>query len=243
MQSTANQLRPPPLPAGVPAEGEPPELLLLWAAEAFGQHATVATSLGPQSLVLLDMLHQLGLSLPAFFLDTSLLFGETYALRRRIEARYGVRIEAVRPRQELSAQAARHGSRLWLRDPDLCCAIRKVDPLRRHLATRAAWITGIRREQSTARAESAPVEWDPANGLWKLNPLIAWSRADVDAYLVGHDVPTNPLLTQGYRSVGCRPCTSPSSSDDERAGRWAGSTKTECGIHGRLTILDPETSP
>lgn len=242
MHSTATHLTPPPLPPGLPGEDAPPELLLLWAAQTFGQHATLATSLGPQSLVLMEMLHQLGLQLPAFFLDTSLLFGETYALRREIEHRYGVRIEAVRPRQDLSAQAARHGSRLWQREPDLCCAIRKVEPLRRHLATKAAWITGLRRDQSSSRQDVARVAWDSTNRLWKLNPLVRWTRRDVDGYLRGHDVPTNALLERGYRSVGCRPCTAPSHETDERAGRWPGQSKTECGIHGRLTILDPETT-
>jgi phosphoadenosine phosphosulfate reductase len=241
VQTIATNLSPPPLPPGVPSEDDPPELLLLWAAEAFGPHVTVATSLGPQSLVLLDMLHSLGLELPAFFLDTSLLFAETYALRRRIEERYGVRIEAVRPREDLSSQAARHGSRLWQRDPDLCCAIRKVEPLRRHLATKAAWITGLRRDQSRARQSVAHIAWDPDNGLWKLNPLVRWTRAEVDTYLRERGVPTNELLTQGYRSVGCRPCTTPSSDSDERSGRWAGSTKTECGIHGRLQVLSQDT--
>ncbi len=241
MHSTATRLQPPPRPSDAPTEDDPPELMLLWAAETFGPHATLATSLGPQSLVLLDMLDQLGLQLPVFFLDTSLLFAETYALRRRIEERYGVRIEPVRPCQDLSAQAARHGSRLWQREPNLCCAIRKVEPLRRHLSTKAAWITGLRRDQSEARQSVDALEWDGSNGLWKLNPLAAWSRREVDEYLAGHDVPTNALLEQGYRSVGCRPCTSPSTDTDERAGRWAGTTKTECGIHDRLLILDLES--
>ena len=232
---------PPGLPPGAPLAADGPEALLLWAADRFGARLALATSLGPQSLVLLDMAHKLGLTVPTFFLDTDLLFDATHALRTRIEARYGIRIEAVRPRPSLGAQRAVHGDRLWATDPDRCCALRKVEPLRQHLQGRAAWITGIRRSQGGLRSHANHLEWDRQFSLYKLNPLIDWSREDVDRYLAAHGVPTNPLLDQGYRSVGCGPCSAPVTFDDhdhdERAGRWADSEKTECGIHGRLEVI------
>ncbi len=237
-------LEPPPRPADEPGPADPPERWLAWAVQTFGDRAPLATSLGPQSLVLVDMLHRIGARLPVFFLDTGLLFAETLALRKRVQDRYGIDIQAVQPDLDLTAQASHYVPRLWDSDPDLCCQLRKVGPLRRHLAGRSAWITGVRRGHGASRAEAQTLEWDSSFGLWKLNPLNRWSRKDLQAYLRRHDVPTNPLLSQGYRSVGCRPCTSAVDPDadpnDERAGRWAGRTKTECGIHSRLTVLTPE---
>jgi len=231
----------PALPPGAPSEAMGPEALLSWAVDRFGSRFALATSLGPQSLILVDMASRLGLDLSVFFLDTDLLFDETYALRERVEARYGIRIQAVRASASLGSQRASHGPRLWERDPDGCCARRKVGPLRDHLLSRAAWMTGIRRSQGGFRAGAGHIEWDDQFGLWKLNPLVAWTREQVDAYIAEHDVPTNPLLAAGYRSVGCGPCTSPVSEhddeNDDRAGRWANRGKTECGIHGRLEVI------
>ena len=173
----------------------------------------------------------MGLTVPTFLLDTGLLFADTYALKRRVEQRYGVAIRSVRPRLDLADQAAAHGPRLWQRNPDHCCYLRKVAPLKEALAGVDAWITGIRADQSAARADARAVEWDDQFGLLKINPLAAWSRDDVDRYVQAHDVPINPLLLQGYPSVGCEPCTSQPRAGDERAGRWAGLEKTECGIH------------
>ncbi len=229
-------------PPDLPSAADP-RAILAWATSAFGDRIALSTSLGPQSLVVLDLLHRMGRTVPAFLLDTGLLFPETYALKRRVEARYGITIRAVRPRLDLADQAASHGPRLWERNPDHCCYLRKVAPLRDALGGLDAWITGIRRDQAATRAGARAIEWDEQFGLLKVNPLVGWTRADVDAYVAAHDVPTNPLLHQGYRSLGCEPCTSrPASADaGERAGRWAGLGKTECGIHHRLPILDVET--
>jgi len=210
-----------------------PEALLCGAVRHYGGRIALATSLGPQTLVCLDILarHGLARTVPIFFLDTGLLFDETYALRRRVEARYGVTIDAVTAEIDLYEQARLYGGQLWARAPDACCALRKVEPLRRALAGLDAWITGVRRDQSATRAAAGAIDWDPQFELIKVSPLAAWSRADVDAYIAEHDVPYNPLLAQGYRSVGCGPCTRATGAGDERAGRWAGRGKTECGIH------------
>ena len=182
-----------------------------------------------------------------FTLDTGLLFPETYALWRRVEAHFGLTIRAVRPVQSVAQQAAAHGDALWSREPDRCCAFRKVEPLRRHLAGADAWITAIRRDQTPARAAARAVEPDPLHGLVKVNPLVAWSADEVAAYVRTHDVPVNPLHARGYPSIGCWPCTSPvADGEDPRAGRWRGRGKTECGLHwkdgrrARVTVPAPE---
>lgn len=212
-----------------------PEDVLLSVCDLFGDRIALATSLGPQTLVILDMLHRLGRSVPVFFLDTDLLFPETYALRIRLQQRYGLDVRPVRPARSLAEQARDEGPALWERDPDRCCALRKVDPLRGALAGLDAWITGLRRDQGPTRASVQTVAWDEAHGLVKVAPLAHWTRDDVDRYLAAHDVPYNPLLDQGYRSVGCAPCTRAvrpgDDPGDERAGRWSASGKTECGIH------------
>jgi phosphoadenylyl-sulfate reductase (thioredoxin) len=167
-------------------------------------------------------------------LDTGVLFPETYELWRKLEAKYGVAIEAVQPDLTLDQQAARLGARLWESDPDQCCAVRKVAPLRQALRGKDAWITSIRRDQTTDRATSRMVERDAKFGLVKVNPLVTWSAEDVKTYLRAHDVPTNPLHEQGYPSIGCMPCTSPVvPGEDPRSGRWRGRGKTECGLHNR----------
>lgn len=210
-----------------------PADILLSVTSLFGDRIAVASSLGPQTLVILDLLHELGRPLPVFFLDTELLFPETYALRVRLQHRYKLDVRAVRPRRSVAQQAEEEGDALWERAPDRCCALRKVAPLRDTLAGLDAWITGLRRDQSRTRSHVDSVMWDDTHGLVKVNPLAHWTREQVFAYLKEHDVPYNPLLDQGYKSVGCAPCTRRVSSADadEREGRWAWSGKTECGIH------------
>lgn len=213
-----------------------PTELLRHATDRFGRRVALATALGPGSLALLDMAQRARIPLRVFVLDTGVLFDETYALWREIEDRYGVTLEAVRPAPHL---ASAEGDRLWEDDPDRCCRQRKLEPLRRLLAGMDAWVTGIRRDQSETRARSEQVEWDPQFGVVKINPLANWTRDAVDAYLARHDVPVNRLAERGYRSIGCWPCTAPvAPGQPERAGRWAGRTKTECGIHAR-TLLVP----
>lgn len=204
--------------------------LLRRAKRAFGTRLLLASSLGPQSLVILDLAHKAGLQFDVALLDTGLLFRETLLLADEVEERYGLRIQRVRPQTSLSEQEELEGNDLWRRDPDRCCQLRKVEPMRRLLAGYNAWITGIRRDQSEERSGTRAVEWDEQFGLVKLAPLVDWSGDRVRGYLREHALPYNGLLDQGYRSVGCMPCTRPSTGE-ERSGRWVGSAKTECGLH------------
>jgi phosphoadenosine phosphosulfate reductase len=165
-------------------------------------------------------------------LDTGLLFPETYATRDRLIERYGLSVERVPPTRTVAEQARDEGPELWARDPDRCCALRKVEPLERALEGVEAWITGIRRAQSASRAGARKVALDPRRGLVKIQPLVDWSDEEVVGYLLAHDVPYNPLHDAGYPSIGCVPCTRPvEAGADPRSGRWADSGKSECGLH------------
>jgi len=224
-------------------EGRSAAEVLSWAAERFAPRITFATGLGAEGCVIVDLIARQRLPIDLFTLDTGLLFPETYALWRRLEARYGLLIRAVRPEQTVEEQALAHGDRLWERDADRCCALRKVEPLRSALAGFDAWIAAIRRDQTADRAKAAVVERDARYGLVKVNPLVAWTSADVAAYVREHDVPVNPLHDQGYPSIGCVPCTSRVlPGEDPRAGRWRGRTKTECGLHARPAHFRLEAS-
>lgn len=218
-------------------EGHPPERILAVVAARFAPRIAFATGFGAEGCVLLDMIGRYRLPIDVFTLDTGLLFPETYDLWRRIEARYRLRIRAVRSELDLHQQAALHGDRLWERDPDACCAMRKLAPLRAALEGRDAWVTAIRRDQTSDRATVRVLERDARFGLVKVNPLAAWTHEQVWAYVRVHDVPVSPLHAQGYPSIGCIPCTSPvRPGEDPRAGRWRGRTKTECGLHARGPI-------
>jgi phosphoadenylyl-sulfate reductase (thioredoxin) len=186
--------------------------------------------------VLIDMAARQQLSIAFFTLDTGLLFPETYALWQRLEQRYGVTIRAVRPAQTVDEQAIEHGQALWAREPDRCCALRKVAPLREALRGYDAWITAIRRDQTATRASARHIETDDKHGLWKVNPLLRWSADDVWQYVRAHDVPYNQLHEIGYASIGCAPCTTPvKPGEDPRAGRWRHrEEKNECGLHVRV---------
>ena len=184
--------------------------------------------------MLIDLIARASLPIDLFTLDTGLLFPETYALWRRLEDRYGVTISAVRPEHTVDQQAARRGPELWGSEPDRCCELRKMQPLRRTLDDFDAWITAIRRDQTPDRADAPVVGWDGRFGLVKVNPLVRWTFDDVRAYVREHDVPYNPLHDQGYPSIGCLPCTTPvAPGEDPRAGRWRGNEKKECGLHIR----------
>lgn len=218
--------------AATDLDGRPAEEILAWAAAEFAPRLTFATGFGAEGCVLLDIIARHRLPVDLFTLDTGLLFPETYALWRRLEERYGFTIRAVRPAQSVEEQAQTHGPALWKQDPDLCCARRKVEPLRSVLTGFDAWVSAIRRDQTAERSGARPVEWDGRYGLVKINPLVAWSKDDVAAYVREHDVPTNPLHAQGYPSIGCWPCTSAvKPGEDPRAGRWRGLAKKECGLH------------
>jgi phosphoadenosine phosphosulfate reductase len=213
-------------------QAQPPAALLDWATAQFGASIVLTCSFGGASgMVLLDMVARLGRGTPVVFLDTGLLFGETYALAEQVAHHYGLAVEHQRPSLSLAEQERREGPELYHRDPDRCCQLRKVAPLAAALRPYAAWISGVRRDQGSTRAQTELVQWNARYDVLKFNPLAYWSERDVWAYIHRYDVPYNPLLDQGYRSIGCRPCTSIASGDDPRAGRWNGFAKVECGIH------------
>jgi phosphoadenylyl-sulfate reductase (thioredoxin) len=217
--------------------------VLAWAAKRFAPRLAFAFGFGPEGCVLFDLIARLGLDVDVFTLDTGLLFPETRTLWRLLEQRYGRTIRAVQPAQSLDAQARTHGEALWEREPDRCCHLRKVEPLARALRGHDAWISAIRREQTAARALSRVLEHDPVHGLVKINPLAGWTRERVWHHLTTHDVPVNVLHAHGYPSVGCIPCTGPiAPGESERAGRWRGRGKTECGIHSRPRTMDVFTA-
>jgi phosphoadenosine phosphosulfate reductase len=222
----------PPLP-DLDFEAMPAEDILRWAYEQYGSEMCLTCSWQRQSSVLVHMVSELGLDVPVVELDTELFFKETYDTRDRLVERYGLRLE--RPEViSVAEQAVREGHNLWERDPDRCCHIRKVEPLERALEPYKAWITGIRREQALTRANAQKVEWSERYGVWKIQPLVDWDSKRVQAYIVVNEIPYNPLHDAGYPSIGCIPCTRPVlEGEDERAGRWQGADKIECGIHGR----------
>lgn len=216
------------------------EELLTWAAERFAGRVTLTCSWQRQSSVLVDMLWRVGAEVRIVEFDTGVLFPETHATRDRLVERYGIEVETILPRQTVAEQAATEGPALWDRDPDRCCSLRKVEPMARAMADTDAWITGIRRAQSVTRRGARKVELAPDRGLVKIQPLADWSDEDVTAYLYLHDVPYNPLHDEGYPSIGCFPCTrAVSPGDDPRAGRWADSGKTECGLHAPVAGPTP----
>ncbi|MBV9658165.1 MAG: phosphoadenylyl-sulfate reductase [Verrucomicrobia bacterium] len=211
---------------------------LAWCWQEFGKSAAVGTSLQGAGLVILHRSRELGLDFPVFTVDTGLLFSETLTLKAQVEQRLGIQIESLHPEQTLAEQAAEYGAELWKRSPDLCCTLRKVLPLQKKLAELDVWITGLRREQGPTRSKVGILEryeFDRLREqyLLKFNPLAGWPRERVRAYLKAHNLPMNPLKSQGYTSIGCQPCTHklPPDAANERAGRWTGFDKTECGIH------------
>lgn len=205
--------------------------ILRWAAQRYGK-LTFATGFGAEGCVVIDLIARHQLPIDLFTLDTGVLFPETYALWKQLEQRYGITIRAVSPELTIPAQALLHGPKLWERDPDRCCELRKIQPLKNALGGFEAWITALRREQTPERASARVIEHDRKFGLVKINPLAAWSHDDVWAHVYANDVPVNPLHEQGYPSIGCEPCTSPvRDGEDARAGRWRGNAKRECGLH------------
>jgi len=215
------------LPADV--EGLTAEQILELVLAEFPGRVSLACSFQKEESVLLDMLFALEPKARVFALDTHVLFPETYEVWRAVEKRYGAKVE-VYEGPSLGRQAAVHGDALWERNPDLCCSIRKVEPLNRALADLDCWITGLRRDQSPARAGAPKLGWDEAHELWKANPLADWTDERCWATIRERDLPVNPLHARGYASIGCTHCTAPGAG---REGRWAGSDKVECGLHTR----------
>ncbi len=221
--------------AGRVLETDTPLEILRWATDRYGPRLTFATGFGAEGCALIDMVGRHRLPVDIFTLDTGLLFPETYDLWKRLETRYGITIRRVGPELSVEQQAAVHGPELWAREPDRCCDMRKVTPLVAQLSQFDGWITAIRRDQTDRRADARPVEWDEKFGLAKVNPLVRWTTRNVWAHLLEHDVPYNPLHDLGYPSVGCLPCTSRvNAGEDDRAGRWRGTAKTECGLHANV---------
>lgn len=206
------------------------EEVVAWAAGEFGTFLAVACSMGDAVLPHLVATHLPGVDV--LFLETGYHFAETTGTREAVAATMPVRVVDVLPELTVAEQDAQYGARLHDRDPAACCRMRKVEPLRRALAGYDAWVTGVRREEGPTRAGTPVVTWDQGHGLVKVNPLAAWSADDLSDYAATHGVLTNPLLRDGYPSIGCAPCTRRvAPGEDPRAGRWSGSVKTECGIH------------
>lgn len=216
---------------------QPTEEILKWAWKKFGTRAAIGTSFQGAGLVMMDLARKNGLAFPVFTLDTGLLWPETLQLKARLEEFFGCKIESLVPDLTVEQQAESHGPELWKRDPDLCCTMRKVLPLQGKLSEIDCWITGLRREQSATRTSIGIIEvylFDPSTGreIVKLNPMANWPREKVWDHIHKNRIPYNPLHDQGYRSIGCLPCTQKTGQgESERAGRWIGFNKVECGIH------------
>ncbi len=213
-------------------ESSTPEEILAEAVKRIPNLA-LACSFGAEDMVLLDMLMGIAPETKVFYLDTDVLFQETYDLIEEATVRYtSPNLNRVSPKLTLEEQADLHGDALWMREPDQCCSIRKVQPLTEMLSTLDGWITGIRRDQTAFRANAQAFEEDHKFGLAKVNPLIRWTEEDVWQYIRDNNVPYNPLHDQGYPSIGCVHCTKAvKPGEDPRSGRWSGFVKTECGLH------------
>lgn len=207
------------------------EQLIAWVAENFDTRA-VAVACSMADAVLPTLVADQLPGVDVLFLDTGYHFAETYATRNEVASAIDVTIVDVLPEHTVAEQDSVLGKDLFARDPGACCAARKVAPLNRALRGYELWFTGVRRDEAPTRINTPLIEWDERNGLVKVNPLAAWSFDELQDYATAHSVVLNPLLTQGYPSIGCAPCTKPvSAGDDPRSGRWAGLEKTECGLH------------
>ncbi|MGA8866675.1 MAG: phosphoadenylyl-sulfate reductase [Candidatus Sulfotelmatobacter sp.] len=214
------------------AEAWSPEHTLEWAFRRFGSQVAISSAFGAEGVVLIDLASRLRRNFRLFTVDTEFLFPETYNLMDRIEERYGIVIERVYPLLSPEEQQRAHGPALWSRDADQCCNLRKVEPLKRKLSELQAWITSIRRDQTTARASAHKIEWDMKFNLVKINPIADWTSKQVWAYIRLHKLAYNALHDRSYPSIGCIHCTrAVAPGEDPRAGRWPGTAKTECGLH------------
>jgi len=204
--------------------------VLAWTDAYFGSHYVVASNM--QDGVLVDMAALVRPGVHVLFLDTGYHFAETIGTRDAVESVYDITVISVTPEHTVAEQDRLLGKDLFAREPGECCRLRKVVPLRRALAGYSAWVTGVRRMDSPTRADSPVISYDEAFNLVKINPLVAWTDADMQAYIDTHGILVNPLVEEGYPSIGCAPCTAkPADGADPRSGRWQGLTKTECGLH------------
>jgi len=215
--------------AGRELEGAPAADIIRWAVAAFGSGFAVASSM--QDAVLVHLASQVAPGVDVLFLDTGYHFAETIDTRDAVAASYHVNLLTIMPKLTVAEQDAHYGPKLHDRDPDACCGMRKVEPLNRALEGYVAWATGLRRAEADTRVGTPVVAYDPKREKVKVAPLAGWTDEDVDAYVAEHGILENPLRRAGYPSVGCAPCTrAVAAGEDPRAGRWAGSAKTECGI-------------
>ncbi|HXO52032.1 MAG TPA: phosphoadenylyl-sulfate reductase [Mycobacterium sp.] len=204
--------------------------LLSWTDENFGGNYVVASNM--QDAVLVDLAAKVRPGVDVLFLDTGYHFVETIGTRDAVEAVYDINVVNVTPENTVAKQDALFGKDLFAREPNECCRMRKVEPLSKALRGYTAWVTGIRRVEAPTRANAPLISWDRAFGLVKINPLAAWTDEDMQSYIDANDVLVNPLVFEGYPSIGCAPCTAkPAEGTDPRSGRWAGQSKTECGLH------------
>jgi len=209
-----------------------PHEIIAWAAYRFGAGLVMATGFGPEGIVILHIVQQVAPGTQVFYLDTDLLFPETYQLRDQLEQHFGMAFTRVATSLSVQQQNEQVAPELWASQPDQCCHLRKVEPLRAFLSDKQAWITGIRRSQTGHRANAQSIEWDKTNQLVKVNPLLNWTQEQVWTYIHLFELPYNRLHTRGYPSIGCAPCTRPvAEGADPRSGRWVGHQKIECGIH------------
>lgn len=218
-----------------------PQDVLRWAAATYGDRLAVVTSFQPTGIVTLQMLSEIAPNTPVLTLDTGLLFPETYALIDRLEAELGLNLIRVRPTQTVAQQSDSHGPELWKDNPDLCCHLRKTIPLDDALIGYDAWVTGLRRDQSEGRSKVPFIAWDKKRNKVKLCPFATWTEDMIWTYIHAYNLPYNTLHEQGYPSIGCYPCTKAVTpgTTDKRAGRWAATGKTECGIHIEQIISQP----
>jgi phosphoadenosine phosphosulfate reductase len=212
--------------AGYELEGAPPIEVLRWAIDRFSPRFAITASM--QDTVLVHMASQIRPGVPVIFLDTGYHFAETIGTADAAESVYGLNLLRIRPKMTVAQQDEAYGPRLYERDPDLCCSLRKVLPLQEAMRPYVAWATGLRRDEAESRQSARLVEWDEKKNRIKVNPLVAWSDEQIEEYVQQHGVLVNPLLSEGYGSVGCEPCTLKGLG---RSGRWANANKTECGLH------------
>src|SRR5919206_4178432 len=214
-------------------EDSTPQDILRWAVDVYGEDLTLSVSFGnPEGMVLLDMLSRMTDKAKIFTLDTGFLFEETVRFREEAMKKYPLPLKVLTPELTVEEQVERYGPELYSCAPDLCCEVRKIEPQRHFLRDYGAWVTGIRRDQTTQRASTPVLSWEERFGVVKIAPLVNWSAGEVEEYVRERGVPLNPLLGEGYKSIGCAPCTRPvAPGEDARAGRWPGMDKTECGLH------------
>jgi phosphoadenosine phosphosulfate reductase len=209
-----------------------PEEILYWAVKRFGKRFTMATAFGPEGMTIIHMLSKIAPETPVFNLDTGYQFKETLELRERVKERYGIEVELKRPALSVEEYEKLNGGPVYKTDPNRCCGDRKIVVLREAAKGMYAWASAIRRDQSPDRAVSPIIGWDKKFQLVKVSPLANWTKKDVWGMIAKEDIPYNPLHDEGYVSIGCWPCTrSIGLGEDERAGRWSGTGKTECGLH------------